>query len=267
MSLDAQALSTFHDRFKALPPNPKSFAPARVSKFAFYWEVRALVAERRAAGHAWEGIAEDFRLLGVDISTATLKTCARRARLRELGTNRKPSPRRGRARSGPVAHSASTPDPLAAGLAESPPAPSTADTRAPPPEPVEPLASSAFEVNPVIPAHSLDASAAGSTPAQEATAPADIADEAAPRAVDSVVSSTEEAAQSPSLVVPVSPALTVPTQLGSESTDLLASRGSRKEESAVPTADGATAGRSLLTELKARGPQPKLAWVPKLHKP
>jgi hypothetical protein len=91
MDLDATLLTTFRARFEAKEPHPKNFV-RRVTKLDVYLTVEDLVEARRSKGFAWEGIAEDFSALGVEMPVATLKTCFRRAR--SIKTARPKTPRR-----------------------------------------------------------------------------------------------------------------------------------------------------------------------------
>ncbi len=95
MDLDATLLTTFRARFEAKEPDPKNFV-RRVTKLDVYLTVEDLVEARRSKGFAWEGIAEDFSALGVNMPVATLKTCFRRARNRRRSgaTARPKTPRR-----------------------------------------------------------------------------------------------------------------------------------------------------------------------------
>jgi hypothetical protein len=95
MDLDATLLTTFRARFEAKEPDPKNFV-RRVTKLDVYLTVEDLVEARRSKGFAWEGIAEDFSALGVDMPVATLKTCFRRARnIKRSGASARPkTPRR-----------------------------------------------------------------------------------------------------------------------------------------------------------------------------
>jgi len=81
MTYDGAFLDGFRSKFAEKRPAPEHYL-RRVTKFDLYLTVRDIVDQHRAQGCAWEGIAQLFRELGVPISASTLKTCARRARLK-----------------------------------------------------------------------------------------------------------------------------------------------------------------------------------------
>ncbi len=71
--------NTFAERFQSGQP-ADTHRQSRVTKRELVARVKARTEEFRRAGYSWEGIAEYFGTLGVDLSPSTLKNYMRLAK-------------------------------------------------------------------------------------------------------------------------------------------------------------------------------------------